>query len=69
MDKYPFVVTVYRMPGGQKPPIQQHSFETLELALLAMNNLGRDKLVMKATLAAVLKTQTFNSQLRGGRDD
>lgn len=64
MDKYPFVVTVYRHPGSKSPTMQQHHFEDLVQATKKLQDVGRDRFVMKATLSVILMVQTHNSDRR-----
>lgn len=66
MTKYPFVVTIYRKPGPNKPVIQQHSFEDIGLAHLRMGEFASDRSVVRVALTVVLKEITYHARLPSG---
>lgn len=55
MNKYPYVVTVYRKPGGTRPVVQQSSFETVGSALAAAEGHSRDRATTKVSLTVLLQ--------------
>lgn len=54
IPKYPYVVTVYRKPG-QRPVVQQSSFETVGSALAAAEAHAKDRATIKVSLGLVLQ--------------
>lgn len=62
MTKYPFVVTVYRLPGTNRPVVQQHSFDDIGIAHAQMGTLANDKSVVKTVLSVTLKEVTFHNR-------
>jgi hypothetical protein len=66
MNKYPFVVTVYRKPGSTRPIVQQHSFEDVGVAHSEMGKFGNDQQVVRIALSVTLKEVTYHSRLPRG---
>jgi hypothetical protein len=63
MNKYPYVVTVYRKPGGTRPVVQQSSFEAVGSALAAAEGHARDRATVRVSLGLILQEWV------GPRDD
>lgn len=55
IPKYPYVVTVYRRPGGTRPVLQQFSFESVGTANEAAVAHAKDRATIKVSLQVVLQ--------------
>lgn len=63
MNKYPFVVTVYRKPTHNKPVVQQFNFEDIGLAHLKFGDFANDRSVVRVTMGVTLKEVTYHHRM------
>lgn len=69
MTKYPFVVTVFRFPGTNRPAIQQYNFEVIGQAHTRLCEADKlDRAVYGAAMSVTLKEIIFRTRVPLRRD-
>lgn len=60
--KYPFVLTVYRLPGSNRPVVQNYNYEDVGMAHAEMYRLAEFKDVVRVSMSVILKEVTLHER-------
>ncbi len=61
--KYPFLVTVFRLPGSNRPVIQNYNYEDVGMAHAEMYRLAEFRDVVRVSLSVILKEVTLHQHM------
>jgi hypothetical protein len=63
MEKYPFIVTVYRLTTLNKPLVQHFNFDDIGLANMKLSAFSGDRSVIRVTLGLIMKSVTYQDHM------